>query len=97
VLFISNQESSRLPPAKDGARFWHSMRVFGVVLFSAVPIYALYYYLRDRIGMSWSVGSLRLLEQILQQSGVYELTFNQTIDNPDQRISNDINTFTQSR
>ncbi len=97
VLF--NQQSGEFTSAlaaKDGARFWHSMRVFGVVLFSAVPIYALYYYLRDRIGMSWRRWlTYHFLSRYFNNRAFYELTFNQTIDNPDQRISNDINTFTQ--
>jgi putative ATP-binding cassette transporter len=97
VLF--NQQSGEFTSAlaaKDGARFWHSMRVFGVVLFSAVPIYALYYYLRDRIGMSWRRWlTYHFLSRYFNNRAFYELTFNQTIDNPDQRISDDINTFTQ--
>ena len=54
VLFnqLSGEFTSALA-AKDGVRFWHAMRVFGIVLLVAVPIYALYYYLRDRIGISW--------------------------------------------
>jgi len=97
VLF--NQQSGEFTSAlaaKDGARFWHSMRVFGVVLLSAVPIYALYYYLRDRIGMSWRRWlTHHFLSRYFNNRAFYELTFNQTIDNPDQRISDDINTFTQ--
>lgn len=97
VLF--NQQSGEFTSAlaaKDDARFWHSMRVFGVVLVVAVPIYAFYYYLRDRIGVSWRRWlTHHFLGKYFSRRAYYELTFNQTIDNPDQRISDDINTFTQ--
>jgi putative ATP-binding cassette transporter len=72
------------------------MRVFGIVLVAAVPIYAFYYYVRDRLGISWRRWlTHHFLGQYFQNRAYYELTFNQTIDNPDQRISDDVNTFTQ--
>jgi putative ATP-binding cassette transporter len=97
VLF--NQQSGEFTSAlaaKNGLRFWHSMRVFGVVLVAAVPIYAFYYYVRDRLGISWRRWlTHHFLGQYFQNRAYYELTFNQTIDNPDQRVSDDVNTFTQ--
>jgi ABC-type uncharacterized transport system, permease and ATPase components len=97
VLF--NQQSGEFTSAlaaKNGARFWHSMRVFGIVLVAAVPIYAFYYYVRDRISISWRRWlTHNFLGKYFKDRAYYELTFNQTIDNPDQRISDDINTFTQ--
>jgi putative ATP-binding cassette transporter len=97
VLFnqLSGEFTSALA-AKDQARFWRSMRVFGIVLVAAVPIYAFYYYLRDRIAVSWRRWlTHHFLGKYFKNRAYYELTFNQTIDNPDQRISGDINTFTQ--
>jgi putative ATP-binding cassette transporter len=97
VLFnqLSGEFTSALA-AKDQPRFWHSMRVFGIVLVAAVPIYAFYYYLRDRIAVSWRRWlTHHFLGKYFKNRAYYELTFNQTIDNPDQRISGDINTFTQ--
>jgi putative ATP-binding cassette transporter len=97
VLF--NQQSGEFTSAlaaQNGVRFWHSMRVFGIVLVAAVPIYAFYYYVRDRLGISWRRWlTHHFLGQYFQNRAYYELTFNQTIDNPDQRISDDVNTFTQ--
>ena len=97
VLF--NQQSGEFTSAlaaKNGERFWHSMRVFGVVLIAAVPIYAFYYYVRDRLGISWRRWlTHHFLGQYFQNRSYYELTFNQTIDNPDQRISEDVHSFTQ--
>jgi putative ATP-binding cassette transporter len=97
VLF--NQQSGEFTSAlaaKSGVRFWHSMRVFGIVLIAAVPIYAFYYYARDRLGISWRRWlTHHFLGQYFHNRAYYELTFNQTIDNPDQRVSDDVNTFTR--
>ena len=97
VLF--NQQSGEFTSAlaaRNGARFWHSMGVFGIVLIAAVPIYAFYYYVRDRLAVSWRRWlTHHFLGQYFKNRAFYELTFNQTIDNPDQRISDDVNTFTR--
>src|SRR2546423_8880683 len=50
VLF--NEESGEFTSAlaaKDADRFWRSIRECVVMLIVAVPIYALYYYVRDRL------------------------------------------------
>jgi putative ATP-binding cassette transporter len=66
------------------------------VLLAAVPIYACYYYVRDRLAVSWRLWlTHHFLGRYFRDRAYYELTFNQTIDNPDQRVSGDVNTFTQ--
>jgi putative ATP-binding cassette transporter len=72
------------------------MRVFGGALVVAVPIYGFYYYVRDRLGIGWRrwlTGSF--LDQYLSNRAFYDLTSNERIDNPDQRIAEDVNAFTQ--
>jgi putative ATP-binding cassette transporter len=82
--------------ARDGARFWHSMRVFGVGLAVAVPVYALYYYVRDTLGMAWRRWlTFDFLRGYFKHRAFYRLTFAQHIDNPDQRIAEDVSAFTQ--
>jgi vitamin B12/bleomycin/antimicrobial peptide transport system ATP-binding/permease protein len=97
VLF--NQQSGEFTSAlaaKDAPRFWRSMEVFGAALLAAVPIYAFYYYARDRLGIAWRRWLTRhFLEKYFSQRAYYELTTNRNIDNPDQRIADDIHSFTQ--
>jgi len=82
--------------AKDSVRFWHSMRVFGGALIVAVPIYGFYYYVRDRLGIAWRRWLTHdFLGRYLSNRAFYDLTSNATIDNPDQRIAEDVNAFTQ--
>jgi putative ATP-binding cassette transporter len=97
VLF--NQQSGELTSAlaaKDAHRFWRSMRVFGVALAVAVPIYAVYYYVRDTLGMAWRRWLTHsFVHSYFQNLAYYRLTSASHIDNPDQRIAEDVNAFTQ--
>jgi putative ATP-binding cassette transporter len=96
---LFNEQSGELTSAlasRDGARFWHSIRVFGVLLLFAVPIYAFYYYVRDKLGIHWRRWLTRqFVGSYLSDRALYELVSNPAIDNPDQRICEDIGAFTQ--
>jgi len=81
--------------SKNGDRFWTSVRACLFVLAFAVPIYAFYYYMRDLFANKWRRWLTgRFLDGYLQGRKYYELGASPDIDNPDQRISEDINTFT---
>jgi len=82
--------------ARDADRFWHSIRICFVILVMAVPIYAFYYYVRDKLALYWRQWITHsYLDSYFSNRAFYKLTSNAEIDNPDQRISEDINTFTQ--
>ncbi|MFZ6658949.1 ABC transporter ATP-binding protein/permease [Undibacterium sp. TJN19] len=81
--------------AKEGVRFWASMRTCLMVLVFAVPIYAFYYYMRDLFANQWRRWlSGRFLDGYLKDRKYYALGVDSGLDNPDQRISEDINSFT---
>ncbi|MFZ6873322.1 ABC transporter ATP-binding protein/permease [Undibacterium sp. Di27W] len=81
--------------AKEGDRFWTSVRTCLMVLLFAVPTYAFYYYMRDLFANQWRRWlSGRFLDGYLKDRKYYALGADSTLDNPDQRISEDINTFT---
>jgi vitamin B12/bleomycin/antimicrobial peptide transport system ATP-binding/permease protein len=76
-------------------RFWRSVRACLFVLAFAVPVYAFYYYMRDLFANQWRRWLTgRFLDGYLKGRKYYELGGDSEIDNPDQRISEDINTFT---
>ncbi|MDB5792246.1 MAG: transporter ATP-binding protein [Massilia sp.] len=80
---------------KDGDRFWASVRACLFILAFAIPIYAFYYYMRDLFANQWRRWlTSRFLDGYLKGRKYYELGSSSEIDNPDQRISEDINTFT---
>jgi putative ATP-binding cassette transporter len=81
--------------AKNGGRFWNAVRACLLTLAFAIPVYAFYYYMRDLFANQWRRWlTARFLDGYLSHRKYYELGSNSDIDNPDQRISEDINTFT---
>lgn len=82
--------------ARQEERFWASIRTSLGLLLVMVPLYAFYYYTRDTLGIHWRRWlTHRFLASYFAQRHYYELNANPAIDNPDQRIAEDINTFTQ--
>ena len=82
--------------ARDEERFWEAIRYCLGLLVVAVPIYAFYYYVRDKLGIHWRRWlTERFLDSYFSQRHYYELNADASLDNPDQRIAEDINTFTQ--
>jgi putative ATP-binding cassette transporter len=97
AVMLNNQagEMTSALAAKDGGRFWKSVRACLFTLAFAVPVYAFYYYMRDLFANQWRRWLTgRFLDGYLKGRKYYELGSDSEIDNPDQRISEDINTFT---
>jgi vitamin B12/bleomycin/antimicrobial peptide transport system ATP-binding/permease protein len=97
VLFnqLTGEFTSALA-AKDANRFWTSILECLGILVAAVPIYAFYYYVRDKLGIYWRRWLTRdFLASYFSNRAYYQLNASTEIDNPDQRIAEDINTFTQ--
>ncbi|MDB5790204.1 MAG: transporter ATP-binding protein/permease [Massilia sp.] len=97
AVMLNNQagEMTSALAGKNGDRFWTSVRACLFILAFAVPIYAFYYYMRDLFANQWRRWlTSRFLDSYLKGRKYYELGANSEIDNPDQRISEDINTFT---
>lgn len=97
AVMLNNQagEMTSALAGKDRDRFWKSVQSCLFILAFAVPAYAFYYYMRDLFANQWRRWLTgRFLDGYLNGRKYYELGSNSEIDNPDQRISEDINTFT---
>lgn len=97
VLFnqLTGEFTSALA-AKDADRFWTAIEQCLLILLVAVPIYAFYYYVRDKLGLYWRRWMTRdFLGSYFSNRAYYDLNASSEIDNPDQRVAEDINTFTQ--
>lgn len=97
AVLLNNQtgEMTSALAAHDGGRFWNAVRDCLLILAFAIPIYAFYYYMRDLFANHWRRWLTgRFLDGYLKERKYYELGSDGEIDNPDQRISEDINTFT---
>jgi putative ATP-binding cassette transporter len=82
--------------ARDPERYWSAIRWTVVILVLAVPIWALYYYVRDTLGIRWRRWlTHRFVDAWLNDRAYYRLNAGAGIDNPDQRIAEDVATFTQ--
>ncbi|MCA3179425.1 MAG: ABC transporter ATP-binding protein/permease [Burkholderiaceae bacterium] len=82
--------------AGDADRFWSAIRFTLALLAVAVPIWATYYWVRDTLGLHWRRWlTRRFLDAWLGNRAYYALGGRGDIDNPDQRIAEDVATFTQ--
>src|SRR5436305_2901477 len=88
-------EFSSALAARDPDRYWRSIYYSLALVAVAVPIYGLYYFTRDRLANHWRRWMTgHFADQYFSNSSFYRLTLTADIDNPDQRISEDINSFT---
>ncbi|HOB67558.1 ABC transporter ATP-binding protein/permease [Ottowia sp.] len=97
-VMLNNQagEMTSALAARDSDRFWHAIMICLIVVAVFVPTRSLYYFVRDTLGNHWRRWlSERLLGRYFHDRRFYELTAEASIDNPDQRIAEDVNTFTQ--
>jgi vitamin B12/bleomycin/antimicrobial peptide transport system ATP-binding/permease protein len=81
--------------AKDETRFWQTILVFVGILVVYAPLYAGYVYLRDRLGLQWRQWLTdNFIDRYFQNRAFYNLNHASNIDNPDQRIAEDVKSFT---
>ena len=81
--------------ARNEERFWQTVLIFFGVLVLYAPLLAGYVYLRDRLGLQWRRWlTNRFLDNYFQGRAFYNLSTSTEIDNPDQRIAEDIKSFT---
>lgn len=83
--------------AKSPERFWTTIKIFLGILIVYVPLFAGFNYVQYRLGNYWRRWLTQsFLGRYFSNRAFYELgNFNTNIDNPDQRISEDIKGFTQ--
>jgi len=83
--------------AQDEPRFWQTVIIFIAVLVIYAPLLAGYTYLRDRLSLQWRKWlTHRFVDNYFRNRAYYNLHILETdIDNPDQRIAEDVRSFTQ--
>jgi vitamin B12/bleomycin/antimicrobial peptide transport system ATP-binding/permease protein len=83
--------------AQDEPRFWQTVFIFIGVLIVYAPLLAGYQYLRDRLSLQWRRWlTHRFVDNYFHNRAYYKLnTLATDIDNPDQRIAEDVRSFTQ--
>jgi putative ATP-binding cassette transporter len=83
--------------SQDEARFWDTVLVFIGVLVAYAPLLAGYNYLQKRLGLEWRRWLTgRFVADYFSDRSFYDIQqFRPEIDNPDQRIAEDVRNFTQ--
>ena len=82
--------------AKDVGRFRSTIQTYFIILVIYVPLFAGFRYVQNILGNFWRRWlTYQFLARYFSQRSFYELgNFKSDIDNPDQRISEDIKSFT---
>lgn len=89
-------EFSSALAARDSTRYWRSIYFTLGLVGVAIPIYGFYYFVRDKLTNHWRRWMTHnFLERYFRNTAYYKLAFGSDIDNPDQRISDDIKSFTR--
>jgi vitamin B12/bleomycin/antimicrobial peptide transport system ATP-binding/permease protein len=80
---------------KDGGMFWRQIFLFGGMLLVALPIIVWYHFAKDCLALRWRQWHTRkLLGEYFAERNYYEIDQRSTVDNVDQRISEDTEHFT---
>ena len=83
---------------RESETFWQFLFVYGSIIAGAVPIVVFYRYVRLKLALRWRRWlTEHFLERYFSHRSYYELDSNSVdteIDNPDQRITQDIKSFT---
>ncbi|WP_321413990.1 ABC transporter ATP-binding protein/permease [uncultured Desulfobacter sp.] len=82
---------------KDQATFWRFLYVYASVFVIGTPIVVIYSYIRKKLGLFWREWiTTSFIDNYLKNRAYYALTTNKEIDNPDQRLAEDLREFTMT-
>jgi ABC-type uncharacterized transport system fused permease/ATPase subunit len=82
--------------ARNSPRFFQGVGLFGLIILFSIPALSFKSYLQDVLGLRWRRWLTdRFQQQYFSDRAFYHLTFQPEIDNPDQRITEDVRNFTQ--
>jgi len=96
VFVIQGGELTSALAAQDGERFVQAMTIFLGVLVVGLPFAAFSGYVQRKLGLYWRIWlTHRYLARYLTGTIFYQLRQQGQIDNPDQRIEEDIRTLSQ--
>jgi len=96
ISYVGNFFTSALSE-KDAPTFWRFFIVYAGVFGIATPFVVYYRFVQDLLGLrwrDWMTGNF--MANYFRDRAYYDINFDKNIDNPDQRISQDVNAFTTS-
>lgn len=94
--YISRDFYNALNQREEGL-FYEKVSMFFIALVVAVPVSVYYRYIRERLSIYWREALSRsMLQSYFSQRMYYSIETLREIDNPDQRIAEDIQAFTRT-
>ena len=82
---------------RDEAVFYEKIELFFAALLIAVPISVYYRFLREKLSLYWREAlTAKVLDKYYAYRTFYQIETLREIDNPDQRISEDVRAFTRT-
>jgi len=83
--------------ARDEAMFYEKIGLFFVALLVAVPVSVYYRFVREKLAIYWREAlTVKVLEDYYASRTFYQVESLRDIDNPDQRIAEDVRAFTRT-
>jgi putative ATP-binding cassette transporter len=96
ISYVSNFFDTALAK-KDQLNYWKYLFVYASVFVIGTPIVVIYRYTQDKMGLYWREWMTnKFLNKYFNDRAYYEINSHKEIDNPDQRISEDVRSFTQT-
>ncbi len=94
ISYVGNFFTTALSE-RDAPTFWRFFFVYAGVFVVATPIVVFFNFVQDLLGLRWRDWmTQKFLGQYFHSRAYYEINFEEDIDNPDQRIAEDIKSFT---
>jgi putative ATP-binding cassette transporter len=94
ISYVGNFFTTALSE-RDAPTYWRYFFVYAGVFVVATPFTVFFRYIQDWLGLRWRTWMTdRFLGKYFQNRAYYQINLANQIDNPDQRISEDINSFT---
>jgi putative ATP-binding cassette transporter len=82
---------------KDAPTFWRFLWVYASVFVVGTPIVVFYSYAQDKLGLHWRRWlTHQFLDRYFRDRAYYDIDRHPEVDNPDQRISEDVRSFTRT-
>jgi ABC-type uncharacterized transport system fused permease/ATPase subunit len=94
VFSYTSKEFYNALERKDAAAFGKILILYTSILVVGAPVTALYVFQRERLAIAWRDWMTHRTLDLYTSNRVYYHLDSNTIDNPDQRISQDVNAFT---
>jgi vitamin B12/bleomycin/antimicrobial peptide transport system ATP-binding/permease protein len=96
ISYVQNFLTTALAD-RDQHKFWQLLIVYCGVFIMGTPIVGTYQYIQDKLGLHWREWlTHKFLKKYFAHRAYYDINLDDKIDNPDQRISEDIKAFTKT-